>query len=142
MNEAIEKELKQIDEVLNYFRTPFEQGGLTLDNLIKYFDNKKNFGHPLIAILEKLERDKLIFKVDNGSYHITLEGKIFEGYVQQKIDIITAKESKEKYDARMKSNSILLTRGTWVLAAFTLFLVLVELFKHDSVYNIFRCCCH
>lgn len=81
MDEVIENELKQIDEILNYFRTIFEQGGLTFDNLVTQFDydHKRNFGHSLIAILEKLERDKLIFKVPNNSYYITLEGKIFNG---------------------------------------------------------------
>ncbi len=131
MDEVIENELKQIDEILNYFRTIFEQGGLTFDNLVTQFDydHKRNFGHSLIAILEKLERDKLIFKVPNNSYYITLEGKIFNGYVQHQKDEIAFKRTKEGYDLRMKRYARSLSIGTWFLVSSTLFLALVELLK-------------
>lgn len=84
----------------------------------------------MIAILEKLERDKFIFQVSNGSYHITLEGKIFEGYVQRQKDKIADKKNKDNYDARMESNAHRLTIGTWFLVGSTLIFALVEILKH------------
>src|ERR1035437_6099129 len=124
MEKTIEEALHQIDEVLNYFRTSFERGGLTVDNIVNHFDpdHENNFGHNLIAILEKLERDKFIFihseditsKITFHSYHISLEGKIFKGYVQQRKDEVLDKRIKENYDRRMERNASSLKIGTWV----------------------------
>ncbi len=87
MEVSVEKELKQLDEVLKLFRTNWEMGGLQFDFIVRHFDPeyKNGFSHSLVSIIEKMLRDNLIFE-QNSSYHISSEGKIFEGYLQKRIN--------------------------------------------------------
>ena len=136
MEKIIETELIQIDKVLKYFKGCHEKGGLMFDEIVKHFDpeHKKNFGHDLIAILEKLDRDKLIFKMSNEHYHITLEGKLFGGYLHEKLSDIEKEKELERRESRLEEREIKnasqtksLTCATWVLALFTLLLFIATL---------------
>ena len=136
MEKIIETELIQIDKVLKYFKGCHEKGGLMFDEIVKYFDpdHKLNFGHDLIAILEKLDRDKMIFKMSNEHYHITLEGKLFGGYLHDKLSSVEKEKELERRESRLEEREIKnasqtksLTYATWVLALFTLLLFIATL---------------
>jgi len=136
MEKIIETELVKIDEVLTYFKGVYENGGLSFDEIVKHFDpeHKKSFGHDLIAILEKLDRDQMIFKMSNEHYHITLEGKLFEGYLHEKLSDIEKEKELERRESRLEEREIKnatqtksLTRATWVLDLFTLLLVIATI---------------
>jgi hypothetical protein len=150
----MERELssfEQLDKVLDYCYE-FNLTITSEQKIQEYFKNDDKMSSlgagDISLILNKLDDDGYITNKMHGverQYRIIWNGKYFKehgGYTQQQKDLITIKEDKEKYDARMKSNAIRLTIGTWVLAVFTLFLVLVEFLKHDNLYHLFRCCCH
>jgi hypothetical protein len=133
---------KQLDEVLDYFRTPFEQGGLQFDSIVNKFDkdNSRNFGHQLKAILEKLERDKLIFKTTTSYgmeleihyYHITIEGRLFEGYVQQNNDELTQKGIlANDLKRRIRNDRFVVLGAVWAAIA-AIGLLIVETMIHGS----------
>jgi len=136
MEKIVETELIKIDEVLMYFKGGYEKGGLMFDEIVKHFDpeHMKNFAHDLIAILEKLDRDKMIFKMSNEHYHITLEGKLFGGYLHEKLSDIEKEKELERRESRLEEREIKnasqtksLTCATWVLALFTLLLCIATL---------------
>jgi hypothetical protein len=132
---------KQLDEVLDYFKTPFEQGGLQFDSIVNKFDkdNSKNFGHQLKAILEKLERDKLIFKTTTtymefeiDYYHITIEGRLFEGFVKQNNEEIIQKDILANDLKRRIRNDRFVTQGAVWAAIAAIGLLIVETMIHHS----------
>ena len=76
----------------------------------------------------------MIFKMSNEHYHITLEGKLFGGYLHEKLSDIEKEKELERRESRLEEREIKnatqtksLTRATWVLDLFTLLLVIATI---------------
>ncbi len=89
-----------------------------------------------LRIINKLKRDGYIIKSndDNSwSYEITVEGMIFEGYVEQNKQKAAAIRRQKDFDNRLSYGTVFLAIGTFLLFA-------VELYR--TYLEHFSCHCH
>jgi len=85
---------EKIDTILNYFKNPPRVIINTIDISNHFWAELKQINPDEIgSILEKLDRDKFIYKnapvqgyTDAYYYSLTFEGRLFEGYVKKKSD--------------------------------------------------------
>jgi hypothetical protein len=122
---TIEVWLKRTDDVLSHLQR-YDAGGSPYHEIENDFKGKILSTH-LAMILEKLIRDKLIYEHSAGSYKCTIEGKIFEGYLQQRKDKIDERIRNLNIQSEMQETQHKLANLTLILAVGTAILAGIAL---------------
>jgi hypothetical protein len=117
MDKTVETQLKELDKYLQEFKD-YEHGYSKFTFWEKFWKDETAYYSE--AIINKFDEDGLIYYTTNGTYFLSIKGRIFEGYYQKRIN-------DEMENNRLKNLEIHQIRHQSYMTRLTALLVMIGL---------------